>query len=65
MVSDKIRLERQDSRGKKKETFESKPDEFQQRVNHAYPKVAHDFDLEIIDASGTIEEVFNLILRKL
>lgn len=64
-VSDEVRLARQDTRGKKKETFESKPDEFQQKVNNAYPKIAKEFGLKIIDASGTIEEVFELILREL
>ncbi|MBQ3293424.1 dTMP kinase [Candidatus Saccharibacteria bacterium] len=64
-VSDKIREERQGTRGKAKETFESKPDDFQQRVNNAYPKIAKEFGLKIIDASGTIEEVFDLILREL
>jgi len=64
-VSDKVRLERQGNRGKAVETFEAKPDEFQQRVNSAYPKIAKDFDVKIIDASGTIEEVFDLILREL
>ena len=60
-MSDKVRLERQGNRGKAKETFEAKPDEFQQRVNAAYPKIAKDFDVKIVDASGTIEEVFDLI----
>lgn len=64
-VPDEIRLARQDSRGKKKETFESKPDEFQQKVNNAYVKIAKDFNVEIIDASGNIEEVFKLIKQKL
>lgn len=64
-VSDEVRLARQDNRGKSKETFESKPDDFQQRVNSAYPKIAKEFGLKIIDASGTIDEVFELILREL
>ena len=64
-VSDKVREERQKDRGKAVETFEAKPDEFQQKVNSAYPKIAKDFDVKIIDASGTIEEVFELILREL
>lgn len=64
-TSDKVRLERQSSRGKATETFEAKPDDFQQRVNHAYPKIAKEFDIPIIDASGTIEEVFDLILKQL
>ena len=57
-VSDSVRLQRQSHRGKSTETFEAKPDEFQQKVNNAYPKIAKDFDIPIVDASGTIEEVF-------
>lgn len=64
-VSDKVRLERQQGRGKATETFEQKPDVFQQKVNAAYPHIAKDFNLTTIDASGTIDEVFDLILRKL
>ena len=64
-VSDKIREERQKGRGKQKETFEAKPDEFQQRVNHAYLKIAKDFKIKTINASGTIDEVFDLVLREL
>ena len=64
-VSDKVRLERQSGRGKATETFEKKPNDFQQKVNSAYPKIAKEFDLINIDASGTIEEVFDLIISKL
>lgn len=64
-VSDAIRLARQDNRGKSKETFEKKPDDFQSRVNAAYPKIAKEFNLPIIDASGTIEEIFAQIQSSL
>ena len=64
-VSDKVRLERQKGRGKAKETFEAKADDFQNRVNAAYPKIAKEFNLITINASGTIEEIFALILSKL
>ncbi len=64
-VSDKIRLARQGERGKAKETFEAKPDEFQQKVNSAYLKIAKDFNIKTIDASGTIEEVFEAIKAEL
>lgn len=57
-VSDEIRQSRQNHRGKATETFEAKADTFQQKVNNAYPRIARDFDIPIIDASGTIEEVF-------
>ena len=62
-VSDKIRLERQGERGKAKETFEAKTDDFQQKVNAAYPKIAREFGIPIIDASGTIEEVNQEIMQ--
>lgn len=64
-VSDKVRLERQGSRGKATETFEAKPNEFQQKVNAGYLQIAKTLDIPIIDASGTIEEVFDLIVSKL
>ena len=64
-VPDKVRLERQKSRGKAIETFEKKPSEFQQKVNAAYPKIAKEFNLTIIDASDTIDKIFDLILSKL
>ena len=64
-VSDKVRLERQGNRGKATETFEAKPNEFQQKVNAGYLQIAKTLDIPIIDASGTIEEVFDLIVSKL
>lgn len=64
-VSDKVRSERQGARGKATETFEAKPNEFQQRVNAAYPKIAKDFGLIMIDAAGTIEEVYKEIIKNL
>lgn len=65
IVSDEARLARQSERGKAAETFESKPDEFQQKVNAAYPKIAREFELVLVDASGTIEEVFTKIVKHL
>ncbi|MBQ9402991.1 dTMP kinase [Candidatus Saccharibacteria bacterium] len=56
-TSDEVRLARQSDRGKAKETFEVKPDEFQEKVNHAYPKIAEEFNIPVVDASGTIEEI--------
>lgn len=64
-VPDVVRLERQGVRGKAVETFEARPDEFQQRVNAAYPKIAREFGLELIDASGTVEEILATILDKI
>ncbi len=61
-VSDEVRLERQKGRGKKTETFEAKPNTFQQKVNSAYPKIAQEFQIPIIDASGTIEDVYKALM---
>lgn len=62
-VSDKVRLERQGNRGKAVETFEAKNNTFQQKVNKAYIKIAKDFSILNLDASGTIEEVFENIKK--
>ena len=62
VVPDEVRLKRQSGRGKNTETFEAKPDAFQQKVNAAYPRIAKDFGLTIIDASGTIEEIYSSIV---
>lgn len=64
-VSDEVRYERQQGRGKAQETFEAKPDIFQQKVNAAYPKIAKDFNLTLIDASPSIDEIFHQILDKI
>ena len=64
-VSDAVRLTRQDNRGKAAETFEKKPSAFQQKVNAAYPQIAKEFTLHLLDASGTIEEIFAKIKKLL
>ena len=61
-VPDEVRLARQSERGKSQETFEKKASEFQAKVNAAYPKIAKDFNLNVIDASPSIEEVFQKII---
>jgi len=65
VVPDEIRLARQENRGKATETFEKRADDFQQKVNSAYPKIAKDFKLTIIDASSPIEDVFKKIISKI
>lgn len=64
-VPDHIRLERQSARGKTAETFEQKPSTFQQKVNAAYPAIAKDFHLHLIDASGSVDEIFTKIQQLL
>ena len=62
VVPDEVRLARQKNRGKATETFEKKPSEFQQKVNAAYPKIAKEFNLQVVDASATIDEILNKLL---
>lgn len=62
-LPDKIRAEREKSRGKALETFEVKGDDFQSRVNHAYEKIAKDLNIPIVDASGSIDEVFSALQK--
>ena len=64
-VSDAVRLARQKDRGKATETFEKKPNEFQQKVNAAYPRIAKEFNLDLIDAAPSIESIFATILAKI
>ena len=62
-ISDDVRLARQNKRGKATETFEDKLGDFQMRVNNAYPKIAKEFNIPIVDASGDIEEVFQKLKK--
>lgn len=50
---------------RKKEVWKSEGNTFQQKINKAYLKIAKEFNIETIDASGSIDEVFSLILREL
>ena len=50
---------------RKQEVWKSKGNEFQQKLNAAYLKVAKEYNIEPIDASGTIDEVYNEICRHL
>ena len=64
-VPDEVRLARQKYRGKATETFEKMSNDFQQKVNAAYPHIAKEFNLTIVDASSTIEEIFERILSEI
>ena len=50
---------------RKEEVWKSKGSDFQQKLNHAYLKIAKDYNIPTIDASGTIEEVFERIKKEL
>jgi dTMP kinase len=58
-LSDAARAERIAMRGELKnpDTFESRGDDFQTRVNQAYIDIAKQYNIPTIDASGTVEEV--------
>ena len=59
------RLGTQDDKNwnRKEEVWKSEGNSFQQKINKAYLKIAKDFNIETIDASGTIDEVFELIKK--
>lgn len=50
---------------RKKEVWKSKGNAFQQKLNKAYLKIAKEYDVEMIDASGTIEEIFESIKKSM
>ena len=50
---------------RKQEFWKSKGGEFQRKINKAYLKIAEEYNIKPIDASGTVEEVFNKIQKEL
>ena len=46
---------------RKEEVWKSQGDAFQQKINPAYLKIAKEYNIPTLDASGTIEEVFTKI----
>ena len=50
---------------RQEEFWKSKGGEFQRKVNAAYLKIAKEYKAKVVDASGTIDEVFDLILANL
>ncbi|MBR2836901.1 dTMP kinase [Candidatus Saccharibacteria bacterium] len=54
-----------DNWDRKQEVWKSKGNEFQQTINAAYLKIAKEYNIPTIDASGTIEEVFKKVLQEL
>ena len=47
------------------DTFETKPKDFQQRVAEGYKTLAQNFDIPIIDASGSIEDVNKRVVAEI
>ena len=50
---------------RKQEVWKSKGNEFQKKLNAGYLKVAKEYNVPTVDASGTIEEVFEKIKAKI
>lgn len=65
-LSDEKRARRIEYRGdlENPDTFESRGDDFQTRVNRAYIEIAEQYDVATVDASGTAEEV-QLAIREI
>lgn len=64
ILDDMTRRERMYGRdaNHKQDTFESKGDDFQQRVNRGYEQIAQDFGIPIVDASPEPQEIARTIL---
>ena len=67
MDDESKRLERIHQRGELEnpDTFESRGDQFQTKVNYGYLQIAERYNLPIIDASQSIEMVHTQIIRQL
>ena len=65
-LSDEKRARRIEYRGDLEnfDTFESRGDDFQTRVNRAYIEITEQYDVATVDASGTAEEV-QLAIREI
>ena len=59
------RMLNRDGENSKKDTFESKADDFQMRVNNGYIEVAKEKNATIIDASPSPEEIHQQIIKLL
>lgn len=64
-VNDQTRAERIAMRGELEnpDTFESRARDFQARVNDGYYKIAEEFNISTVDASGSAEEVYERVLK--
>ena len=63
-LNDKDRKKRLISQGKRSEEFfKSKDAQFQAKLNNAYLKIAKEFGVPTLDASGTPEEVFEKLKK--
>ena len=67
MLDSKKRQDRIGQRGEltNPDTFESKPNDFQEKVNSAYLNIADQNNYDTIDAGGTVEGVFRDIKNSL
>lgn len=64
-LDDQERVRRQSERGEKADVFDTQPDSFQSRVNRGYETIARNFDIPIVDASGSVDEMFGKICKTL
>ncbi|MDR0957390.1 MAG: dTMP kinase [Candidatus Nomurabacteria bacterium] len=67
VLSEKERIKRMQKRDQnsKKDTFESKPSEFQMKVNQGYETIASELKIPVVDASATIDEVHANICKNI
>ena len=47
------------------DTFESRGQDFQEKVNNGYLKIAKKYDIPVISADGTIEEIHDMLIDEI
>ena len=47
------------------DTFESRGQDFQEKVNNGYLKIAKEYNIPVISADGTIEEIHDMLVSKI
>lgn len=50
---------------KNPDTFESRGQDFQEKITNGYLKIAKKYDIPIISADGTIEEIHDMLVNKI
>jgi len=47
------------------DTFESRGQDFQEKITKGYLKIAKKYDIPVISADGTIEEIHDMLVSKI
>ena len=50
---------------KNPDTFESRGQDFQEKITNGYLEIAKKYDIPVISADGTIEEIHDMLVSKI